>query len=281
MRSTSVPVAILLSLIFVFPVVAGEMGRDLYLPIVGRAVGAGGMQYRTRLWLMNPTDHRVDVAVTFLRAASTEQPQSISVRLPPVSVVTQELEESLLGTGNQVGALRVRAKHDIAATARLYSFAADNAPGEIVGSSMDAMASEHAIGTGQQTLLGGNPGTRYKLYAVETGGAPLQLSVRLLNASGQALATRRFYLEPRVSQAWDLSAMMPAGRDASWVEVSGVNGSGKALVGGESLIEGNRDSTLFTMTTVTSRRFAIGGAEVAEMNAAALALIVVALARRA
>jgi hypothetical protein len=278
MRSTSVPFAILLSLICVLPVVAGEMGRDLYLPIVGRAEGANGMQYRTRLWLMNPTDHRVDVAVTFLRAGSTDQPQSISVRVPPVSVVTQELEESLLGTGNQVGALRVRAKHDIAATSRLYSFGGS---GEIVGSTMDAIAPEHAISNGQQTLLGGNPGSRYKLYAVETGGAPLQLSVRLLSAAGQPLATRRFYLEPRVAQVWDLSTMMPAGRDASWVEVSGVNGSGKALLAGESLLDGNRDSAFFTMATATARRFAIGGAEVAVMIAAALALIVVALARRA
>ncbi len=280
MRSTSVSLAILLSMISVFPAVAGEMGRDLYLPVVGRATGAGGMQYRTRIWLMNPTDHRVDAAVTFLRAASTDQPQSISIRLPPVSVVTQELDETLLGTGNQVGALRVRAKHDIAATARLYSIPGSEFPGEIVGSSMDAIASQHAIGNGQQTLLGGSPGTRYKLYAVETSGAPLQLSVRLLSDAGQSLATRRFYLEPRLAQVWDLSAMMPAGRDAAWVEVSGVNGSGKVLVAGEALMAGNHDSTLFTMATVSSRRFALGSAEVAVLIAAALALIVAALARR-
>ena len=259
---------------------AGEMGRDLYLPVVGRAAGSGGREYRTQLWLMNPTDHRVDVAITFLRHASKDQPQSISIRLPPASSVTQDLDERLLGAGNAVGALRVRAKHEIAASARIYSVVAGEPVSRSVGASMDAVAPNHAIAVGQKTLLAADPGARYKLYGVETSGSPIQISVRLLDEHAQQLASRRLYLEPRASHVWDLSAMMPQGKDATWVEVSGVNGSGRCLVAGESIYDGSRDKVFFTMSTVTTPRFRLSAGEIAVILAASLALIVAALVRR-
>ncbi len=259
---------------------AGEMGRDLYLPIAGRAAGSGGREYRTRLWLMNPTDHRVDVAVTFLRHASKDQPQSISIRLPPASSVTQDLDERLLGAGNAVGALRVRAKHEIAASARIYSVVAGEPLGRSVGASIDAIGAQHAIASGQRTLLAVDPGLRYKLYGVETTGAPLQIAVKLLGENSQLLASRRLYLEPRASHVWDLTALMPKGNDAAWIEVSGVNGSGRCLVAGESVYDGSRDSVLFSMSTITTPRFKLGAAEIAVILAASLALIVAALVRK-
>ena len=259
-------------------VLAGEMARDLYLPIAGRAVSADGREYHTQLWLMNPTDHRVDVAVTYMRSGSIDPPQSISIRLPSRAAITRDLDEKLLGTGNSIGALRIRAKHDVAATARIYSVRRGETLDHSIGAMLDGVSTSRAIATGQRTLLGAVPGTPYKLYAVETAGAPMQISVRLVSAAGKTLGTQRFYLGAHASQRWEIGN--GGALDAAWVEVDGVNGSGKCILAGESVLAESRDSVFFSMSSVNTPRFRISAAEMFFFIALALALFGSAIAAR-
>ena len=259
---------------------AATAARDAYVPIAGRAMGAGGRKFDTTVWVTNVSDEHASVTLSFLRAAQPNPtPFTYTQRLAPSEVRRIPLPEYLVGSTG-VGALRIRSTADVLATAHLYSFVQGESEARAVGASVDAVPAEFAIGSGETTLVQGvaTPGTRYKLYAVETTSHPLYFTITLIDGRGKKLGQKRYFIGAREARTFDIPGEFSnAHASAVALRVHGVNGGGKIIVCGVAVAVESQDSTAFAMSVPLQPRHRMPAAEVAAYGIAALVVGIAAL----
>lgn len=258
---------------------AATAARDAYIPIAGRAVGAGGRTFDTTVWITNVSEKPASVTLSFLRAAQPNlAPFTYTQRLAPSEIRRIVLPNYLLGTAG-VGALRVRSSGDVLATAHVFSIGAGESETKAVGASIDAVPAEHAIGSNEVTMVQGiaTPGTRFKLYVVETSAHPLYFTVTLIDGRGRALGQKRYFIGAREARTFDIQAEFPkAPPSAVALRVAGVNGSGKVIACGVAVATESQDSTAFAMAIPSTLRHRMPGAEIAAYAIGAVALAIAA-----
>jgi hypothetical protein len=260
------------------PLAAGYATRDAYLPIAGRASGAGGYRYGTTLWLTNPTDGAVHVKVTAVRAANLAAP-SIELDLAPRATRIIDPLAAPLFAEEGFAALHIESSDDVVAHARLYTTRGGEPLAVSVASSFEAIPTQYAIGPDESAMLQGvvlTPDFRYKLYLIETAGHPLYHSLSLLDARGTAVVTARAYLGAHQHRVADLREIFPdANLDVAVLRITGINGNGRIIAGGVQVATASQDGTAYEMSFPTASRTRMSTAEVIAYVSVA---VVVALA---
>ncbi|HEY3055286.1 MAG TPA: hypothetical protein VGK31_05080 [Thermoanaerobaculia bacterium] len=245
----------------------GYATREAWIPVVGHATGFGGRAFSTTVYLTDTSRTMNDVTLSFFASAQPNRaPRSISLQLGPNQSGAVDIGPQLVGDEGAIGALRVHSTGPLIAQARVCSRGANESPSSEVGTLLNAIPSQFAIGTGESTLLHVPAGTRYKLYAVETHGFPLYFSV---NTSRHE---RRLYLAPFEQRSWDLPDMQ-----ALALRVTGINGSGKIVVAGTAIALQSQDFTAYEMSLPTEPRHRLRWPELLSYAAIALALALTAL----
>lgn len=259
---------------------AATAARDAYVPVAGRATGAGGRTFDTAVWITNVSEEHATVTLSFLRAAQPNPaPFTYTQRLAPSEIRRIDLPQYLVGDAG-TGALRVQSTAAVLTTAHLFSVVAGEAEGRAVGASVDAVASEHAIGSNETTLVPGlaTRASRYKLYAVETTSHPLYFTVTVIDGKGRKHGQKRYFIGAREARTFDIqSEFGDAANDAVALRVHGVNGGGKIIVCGVAVAAESQDSTAFAMSVPRVPRHRMPAAEIAAYAIAALAVGVAAL----
>ena len=253
------------------PLGAQYRGRDLFVPIVGRAVGHDGRAYGSAVQIYAPEG--ADVTVSYL-AASQPNP-SPRKQIHRLARGQSQLVDDFDG----FGALRIEASKDVQADARFFS----RKPGEPLrqGGTFYAMRAKAAIGIGDFARLPGTPGagSRAKLYVVETNGHPLLFAATLLDARGEIVAEKRLYLAPNEPRAYDLGAEFP-GKYGAALRLHGVNGDGRLLAVLSYIDNASAAATMHEMLRLSKPRHRFSTAEIATYVTATLGLIAVFAMRR-
>jgi hypothetical protein len=254
---------------------AGYPARESWIPVVGRATGVAGRGFYSTIHITDTTRRMNDVTLSFFPAAQPNvTPKAQTLQLGPGQSGAIEVGPQLTGDAGAVGALRIRASGPVIAEAFVYSRGANEPAGSEVGTVLNAIPVESAIGTGESTVLHVPDNGRYKIYAVETKGFPLYFSIR----SDTIPTERRLYLGPHEQRSWDLAEIFPGSR-ISDLEIAGVNGSGKIIVAGTSITSQSQDFTAYEMSLPTRPRHRMPWPEAAAYVGAAIAIAAVALYR--
>lgn len=250
------------------PAFAGLAAREVWLPIAGRALAGDGRMFLTTVTITNSSEREAAVTLSYFSSASPNKPpRSFGLRIAPRSTATHELGPELVLSDGPTGALRITSDVPIEAAGRVHS--------GTVGSTFNAIPREMAIASGESTRLrSGGAAVPYRLYAVETKGHPLYFAVRLFNAGGRHLGSRRLYLSALEQRAWNFNEAFTS------MEIEGINGSGAIIAAGSATSTESRDVTAFEMELPSRPRHGLGWPERAAYGAAAAVLLVAAVRRR-
>ncbi|MEO8034488.1 MAG: hypothetical protein ABI837_08640 [Acidobacteriota bacterium] len=246
---------------------AGYLVPDVIVPIVGRATGVDGRIFSTTVWMTNDASTDADVTLTFLTSQSGHPLQHQS-RLHLQAGETRMFEEigrDVLGSDQATGALRIHSSENILASARLFSRRPDEPLSRSVAMGFAGIPTNRAVGRGGSTVLQGvafGP-YRYKLYLVETEGAPLNFSVALENLAGRELARREGFLQANEHRVVDVKDMFPShDTEQGILRIRGVNGTGRLIAAGAQIATDSQDGSVFEMSIDASPRFRIPAIEV-------------------
>lgn len=253
--------------------VAGYASRDAWIPVVGRAVGTRG--FYTTVYLTSVARAKNDITLSFYAAAQPHvAARETKLQLDPDQTAALDVGPELVGEGGAIGALHIHSSGPVIATARVYSRAVNQPVGTEVGTAINAIPSQYAIGTGETTLLHVPAGSRYKIYAAETHGFPLYFAVMTMPGSAQ----RRLYLSPNEQRSWDLEELFH-GTSATSLRLTGVSGSGKIVAVGTSIEQDSQDFTAWEMSLPTAARHRLYWPELTAYAAVALAIALAAIYR--
>lgn len=263
------------------PLLAGYTARRAWLPVVGYASGSGGRGFYTTVLIANTSTRVNHLRLSFYAAGQPgRQPRTMSMDLRASQAGRFVVGPDLVGTGGGgVGALRIGGSSSFAAQALLFSRAPADAPGSEVGTTMNAIPQDLAIGTGETTTILAPAATgRYKLYAVETAGFPINFSVSPFDAEGHPLPPRRLYLGVHEQRSWTVEELfgVPAGTIAE-LRLTGINGSGRIVAVGTEIAAISHDFSAYEMTFPTKPRHRMRAGEITAYVAVALAIVAAAI----
>jgi hypothetical protein len=109
---------------------ANFAATDLFIPVAGHVVGAGGTEFFTTVWISNPLTTAVDVELQFLRAGqANDAPLTVHDSLAPGQSRTYEnIADTLFHISGTLGALMHQIQHaDSGLRAHLQPAAGDAA----------------------------------------------------------------------------------------------------------------------------------------------------------
>lgn len=264
------------------PLFAGYTSSRAWLPVVGQASGYGGRGFYTTLLIANSSGAANDLQLAFFAAAQPgRSPRTISLHLAPAQPGRLVIGPDLVGNGG-IGALRITGSAPFVGQARIFSRGANDPPGSEVGMTLNAIPAAFAVGNGETTtLLAPSASARYKIYAVETAGFPINFSIAPFDADGRPFPPRRLYLGAHEQRSWTIQEIfgVPGGTIAELV-LTGVNGSGRIVAVGTDIAPLSQDFSAYEMTLPTKARHRMRGGELAAYVAVALALVVAAVMGR-
>lgn len=183
------------------------------IPSVGHGTGVGGSQWRTDVWIFNPSSTKtVEVIVEFVvRSAdnSSNLPLTTLVVVQPGQ--TREFIDvlkSLLGTTGY-GALYFRSQSPVVVTGRIYDANVTTSKG--VGTSgqfFGAIPLTEAIGLGESMSLQGlaqDTDFRSNWGFVEVSGNPVTVKVQRLDGDGTVLTEKEYEGGENAAQQFPVS----------------------------------------------------------------------------
>ncbi len=263
------------------PLAAGYTARRAWLPVVGYASGSGGRGFYTTLLIANTSAQANHLRLSFYAAGQPgQQPRTMSMDLRAYQAGRFAVGPDLVGAGGGgVGAMRISGSSSFVAQARLFSRAPNDPPGSEVGMTLNAIPQGLAIGTGETTtILAPAAAGRYKFYAVETAGFPINFSVSPFDADGHPLPPRRLYLGVHEQRSWTLEEVfgVPAGTIAE-LRLTGINGSGRIVAVGTEIASISHDFSAYEMTFPTKPRHRMRAGEITAYVAVALAIVAAAI----
>lgn len=243
-------------------------GRELWLPVAGRATSGSGRTFRTELTITNPSERPADVTLSFFPSARPHQPpRTFELSVPASSLIVHDLGVDLVAPETPTGGLRIESNAPVLVSARVHAGAAAGV--------FRALPPRAAIGTGQSTTLRGTSGPdRYRLYAVETKGHPLYFSVRLFDGAGRPRSSRRLYLSGLEQRSWEFTEPFTTMR------IEGINGSGRIVAAGSVVDAATGGVSAFEMEVPGKPRHRLGTGEIAAYAAVAGMLIFAAVRKR-
>jgi hypothetical protein len=247
--------AALLSIAVAVPLAAAYASRDVVLPVAGRATGADGRLFLTALWITNPSERdALDLQLIFHPAEEKVPTHASTLHLQPAETrVVDPIDINILGVPEALGSLRIKATHDVLATARVYSRG--------LTTSFNATPVQFAIGNNEAaTLQGVSPADgRYKIYFAEVEGTAIDVNVSLIDARGVTMAMKRLYIDRDRQLTFDVAELFPQFTSGTaTLRVEGVHGNGRVVVAGSHIARESQDSTPFEMSFTTTPRDRLG-----------------------
>lgn len=273
------PAIIFVSVLLALPLrlTALEAGRDLFLPVGGRASGPGGVEYATSLWITNVSAETAHVRLEFLRGGETNPSPTPYAEVTEIKAgETQFLDRvgEVVLRAPGIGAIRIRSDVDLIATARVYSWRGEQGMAATQGVSYAAIPAHFAIGRGERSILQGvrqNAEFRYNIALVETVGHPVTLRLELRDLSGASLGIRELVLSSHEQRSFSIAALFPAVVvDGAVAEVAVLSGAGRVLFVGSQIAEQSNDATAFEMQFSREKRWG-GGALISAVLVAMMA----------
>lgn len=250
---------------------AGDSARESWVP-AGHATGFAARGFYTTVYLTNASRSKNDITLSFFASAQPNlAPRSVRLQLGANQTGAVDIGPQLVGEKGAIGSLQIRGTRPVTAEARVFSRGPDEPVGSIVGTVLNAIPVQRAIGTGQSTTLR-SPSGRYKLYAAETHDFPLMFAVRADNGA----AERRLYLSAHEQRSWDLAELFPNAHPTA-LRITGINGSGKIIAAGTAIADPSEDSTAFEMSLPAAPRHRLRTPELAAYAAVALAIAATAI----
>lgn len=249
------------------PVHAGYAARDLMIPIAGRATSTT-RGFSTSVWITNLSGHSAKITSSFLPSGpGLHSQKKTSFDLGPGATLALDPLQV-----DGFGALRLQADSDIIASARVSS--------NEVATSFSAVPTRFAIGSGQSTdLQGFVPGSRYKVYVVESSGEPLEYSVILINRAGVTVSEKMLYVDRFEHAVLDVDTMFPP-LDAAQVRLEGRNGNGHIIALGLQIPAGSQDGNAFEMSFGSAPRYGLSWPELLTYVVIVAGVVAAALLRR-
>ncbi len=249
------PVAVVIALSGTAPAWAGFPGTDVFVASVGHGAGAGGSQWRTVLWIYNPTMVPANCQIQLLlRNQANPSPPTYDVTVQPGDTVRFDDAVWTLFGIEGYGALRIVSDRDVVVNSRIY-----NQPGSDIsdtqGQFFSAVPASFAIGAGESTdVLGVNQAAddafRYNYGFVETTGHTATIRVTLFDGDGTELGSRTYTLDPFEAMQVGLADLgagsRPTDNGRLHVEVTG--GSGRVIAFGSGIANTSQDPSTFEMT---------------------------------
>jgi hypothetical protein len=177
-------------------------GMDLYVPAVGHGPGAGGAQWRSDVWIFNPsTTQQATLSIyLLLRDQANLNPAVRTVTVNPGE--TRYLPDVVLanfGADNTFGGLRIVSSLPVEVSGRSYdaNVTVVNKPPGTSGQFFSGVPADLALGVGDATDIIGldqdgtqaNGTWRSNLAFVETTGNPADLTITLVGANGTAFGS--------------------------------------------------------------------------------------------
>jgi hypothetical protein len=267
------------------PLVAAYADRDLLIPVVGRATGAGGRLFLTTLWITNVDDHPASLTFSYLESGhANPSPRHTTATLAPRETrVFDPLGPPILTSINSIGALRIEANANIVSSARIYGYLPAEGSASNVSMALTGIPTRLGIGNGQSAVLHGDSSidARYKLYVVETAGAALSVAVSIEDLHGQTRAEKRIFLDRFEHMSADTRDLFPSVKlDQAVIRVRGVNGEGRIIAAGTQTVTGSQDGCAYEMSFAPEPRTRIRAPEAAVYVAIALAVVTAIVWRR-
>jgi len=267
------------------PLLAAYADRDLLIPVVGRATGAGGRLFLTALWITNVGDDPATLTFSYLESghANPSPRQTKATLAPKETHVFDPLGPPILTGINSIGALRIESNTNIVASARIYGYLPAEGPASAVSMALTGIPTRLGVGNGQSAVLHGDSSidARYKLYVVETAGAALSVAVSIEDLHGQTRAEKRIFLDRFEHVSADTRDLFPNVKlDQAVIRVRGVNGDGRIIAAGTQMVTGSQDGCAYEMSFAPEPRTRIRAPEAAVYIAIALAVVIAIVWRR-
>lgn len=256
-RTVSGVILLVVSCAVAVTVEAGFSGTEVFLPSVGRGPGAANSQWRTAVWLHNPSSDVANVQIFFLeRDQPNPSPAVFNIAVGPGETVrTYNVMAELFG-GEGFGALRVVSDRKIFVNSRIYSTPQGDQVADSVGQFFAAVPASFAIAQGQSTeLLGvnqtspqGDSQYRYNFGFVETKGQPVVVRATAHNGAGSPVGSKDYALMGYQPSQYNIADLIP-GVDSTnlRIRVEVISGPGEIVVFGSSLANRSNDPSTFEM----------------------------------
>lgn len=222
-------------------------GSEVFVASAGRGAGAGDSMWVTDLYILNPNEGAVTVALYPLdRNANNAAVAPVILDVSPeASLVLPDVVLHTLGLETWFGAFRLESVAPIVVNTRIYNLSAAGTFGQgFAGVPADAVPDDSGFTTTHILGIGQNESFRTNVVAVEADGpgGSTELELRLLDRWGSEVATESgLSLRPWEARSWSVSSLFGAEIDDGILEVRVVDGA--ALVFASKVDEGTGDPT--------------------------------------
>ncbi len=236
---------------------AGFTGTDVVITATARTAGSGSSQFYSTLYVTNvSTTAPVDVTYRYLKLGqSNPSPQTVTATLAAGETKRYDnVLKTLFGfESGAAGAIRITATGRVLASSRTFDQPPGSSLADVKGLFFGAIPTGFAIASGESALLqgvsqGGNEDYRFNFGLVEVSGQPLKARVTLRSESVAMLRTKDYDLGPYEALQRNASDLGSVSTTNGRIDVSIVEGAGKALVYGTQIANGSQDSSGFEMS---------------------------------
>jgi hypothetical protein len=217
---------------------------------VGHGSGHGGSQWRTTLWVYNPSASDIEIKLAFMPR------NKASVAYVLAAGETRRFDDvvATVFSTTGYGAIRVTADDPVVVSSRIYNQSGSD-PSDTQGQLFNGLPDTFAIGLGESTdVIGVNQWSdgafRYNFGIVNISVQPVTVQVTLLDSDGTTLGARAYSLDEwqaiQVGLADIGAGSMPTDNGRLHFEVT--DGEGRALAFGSGVANTSQDPTTFEMT---------------------------------
>ncbi len=236
---------------------AGFTGTDVVITATARTAGSGSSQFYSTLYVTNvSTTAPVDVTYRYLKLGqSNPSPQTVTATLAAGETKRYDnVLKTLFGfESGAAGAIRITATGRVLASSRTFDQPPGSSLADVKGLFFGAIPTGFAIALGESALLqgvsqGGSEDYRFNFGLVEVSGQPLKARVTLRSESGATLLTKDYDLGAYEALQRNASDLGSVSTTNGRIDVSIVEGAGRALVYGTQIANGSQDSSGFEMS---------------------------------
>ncbi len=206
---------------------ASDQSDELWILAAGRGPGSGGSTWITDLSVMNVSEEAREVEITFFDHAGFESTESFTLE-PSQTLTLPDVIGTTFGEDVAFGALRIEVVADpeeqdtgeddspLVAHARIYDRRASGTVGQALEglSTAAAISSEGPAVTTHIVGVANNSAARTNWFALnvsdpEEDDEPAEVLVEILNAQGDPIASKTYFLEPHLPVFFPLSDVAP------------------------------------------------------------------------
>jgi PKD repeat protein len=192
-------------------VTASPGSRAATLPVAGHVVGAAGATFITDVAVENPSAEAVSATLVFSPSGG-ETPLEAPISLAPGETrLLADVVESVFGTSNALGSLRVETEGAPPAALRVAGRTYVEEAGSTLGlGAIGLPSSEAATGDRYLSNLAISESFRTNIGAVNTSEADQTFALHLLDRLGNTLGRTLQTLAPGQQRQWSLVQLFPS-----------------------------------------------------------------------